>query len=764
MRLLGWIKPRAILRGLLRDLNPIRWVRAIRTIHIIAFGILAAFVVLRVFDPSPLQTLRLKVFDLYQQIEPRDPETKYPVRVIDLDEASLAAYGQWPWSRTLVAELVDKLTEYQTGPIGFDIVFAEPDRTSPGLIAGSLPGIDDETREALEQLPSNEEILAAAIARSGRVVLGQSTKSVPDPVELERISVKANFATKSTRGSQFTDARQTVLTFRGLVRNRPELEETAKGIGLFTIKPEQDGIVRRVPMIVAVGDNLYPSLTVEMLRVATGGPTIAVSLNHGGMVGVIVHKQFPIIPTDNLGRTWVHYTPHDPERFVSAKDVLEGAVPPELLAGHFVLIGTSAIGLQDIRSTPVDDAVPGVEIHAQLLETILAQSFLSRPGFVAGAELFALIFVGLLLIILVPILGPVWTLLLGGGVSVGLIGFSWWLYIDAGMLFDMFYGAIAAGILYATMTYMNYMNEEAQKRQVRSAFSHYMSPALVEQLAKDPSKLTLGGEMREMTLLFTDIRGFTPISELFDAEGLTSFINRFLTPMTEIILDRRGTIDKYMGDCIMAFWNAPLDDETHVANACRSALEMKERLVLLNDELEAQAKAEERRFIPIRIGTGLNTGECCVGNMGSDMRFDYSVLGDTVNLASRLEGQSKTYGADVVLGETTHSQVPEFATIELDLIQVKGKTVPVRVFSLLGDETMAQSAEFQTLAERHGEMMAAYRAQDWAVCRRKIGACRELDFLGKLDVLYKLYDERVADYEAAPPGDDWEGVFIATSK
>ena len=314
MRLLGWIKPMAILRGL----NPIRWVRAIRPIHMIAFAILGAFVVLRVFDPSPLQTLRLKVFDLYQQIEPRNPEAKYPVRVVDLDEASLAAYGQWPWSRNLVAQLVDQLTKYQTGPIGFDIVFAEPDRTSPGLIAGSLPGIDEATREALEKLPSNEEIMAAAIARSGRVALGQSTKSVPDPVEVNRVSVKANFATKSTRGSQFTDARQTVFTFAGMVRNRPELEEAAQGIGMFTIKPEQDGIVRRLPMVVAVGDTLYPSLTLEMLRVATGGPTIAASLDHGGMVGVIVHSQFPIIPTDNLGRTWVHYTSHDPDRFVSA--------------------------------------------------------------------------------------------------------------------------------------------------------------------------------------------------------------------------------------------------------------------------------------------------------------------------------------------------------------------------------------------------------------------------------------------------------------
>jgi adenylate cyclase len=314
------------------------------------------------------------------------------------------------------------------------------------------------------------------------------------------------------------------------------------------------------------------------------------------------------------------------------------------------------------------------------------------------------------------------------------------------------------------LTYLNYMREERERRRVRGAFSQYMSPALVEQLAEDPSKLKLGGEMRDMTLLFCDIRGFTTISEQFDAEGLTRFINRFLTPMTNIILERRGTIDKYMGDCIMAFWNAPLDDSDHARNGVRSALAMVEGVKQLNATLKAEAEAEKRKFVPINVGIGLNSGIVCVGNMGSDLRFDYSVLGDDVNLASRLEGQSKTYGTDNVIGENTRAKIADFACLQLDRIQVKGKTVPIDIYTVLGDETVAATPEFRALEERHKEMLTAYRAQDWPATRRKLAECRALDQGGRLKTLYDLYAERVETFASAPPGEQWDGVFIAKTK
>ena len=370
----------------------------------------------------------------------------------------------------------------------------------------------------------------------------------------------------------------------------------------------------------------------------------------------------------------------------------------------------------------------------------------------------------LLLVVLVPLVGAIWSLLVGCGVTAGLLGGSWYLYTQEKILLDAIYPAAAGFILYSVLTYMNYVREAAQRRQVRTAFAHYMSPALVEELARDPDRLTLGGEMRDMTLLFCDIRGFTAISELYksDPQGLTTLINQFLTPMTDVILERHGTIDKYMGDCIMAFWNAPLDDNEHAKHACASALIMVTAVRELNDKRETEAKESGVEFLPINIGIGLNSGDCCVGNMGSEQRFDYSVLGDDVNLASRLEGQSKTYGVTIVVGENTHARAPEFAAIELDLIAVKGKQDAVRIYGLLGDEEHKASEGFKNLESKHNEMLAAYRDQQWQRARELVADCRKLN--DQLGALYDLYDERITEHEANPPGADWDGVFRATTK
>ena len=726
--------------------------------HLIAIGVLGIFVVLRGFDPTPLQILRLKVFDFYQQIEPRET-TKQPVVIIDVDEESLAQFGQWPWPRTLIADLVRKLHMAGVPAIAFDAVFPESDRTSGSNVARTLPGIDAETAARLEALPSNDTAFASVI-RQGRVVLGQSTTPHPVGLEDQKRSVKANFAMKSVKG---VDPMDYMLNFPGLVRNIGELEEAAAGIGAFTLKPSIDGIIRQVPLVTRVGDVVYPALSIELLRVAVQKPTMAIKANRAGIESIVL-PSFGEIPTDQNAQIWVHYAPHSRDRYVSAADVLNGTVGQERLAGHLAFIGTSAVGLLDIKATPVDDAMPGVEVHAQLLESIFSKSYLVRPNWAIGAEIVAMVLVGLLLIGMVPFLGAVWTLILGATAVGALIGASWWLFTDLGMLLDMIYVAIGTFIVYVVLTYLNYVREERERHQVRGAFSRYMSPDLVAQLADDPSKLTLGGEMRDMTLLFADIRGFTTISEQFDAKGLTSFINRYLTPMTNVILERKGTIDKYMGDCIMAFWNAPLNDDDHAAHGVRSALAMLEESDQMNEALKAEAEAENRKYIPLRIGIGLNSGECCVGNMGSDMRFDYSVLGDSVNLASRLEGQSKTYGVDIVIGEATLKQVENFACLKLDRIQVKGKTVPVDIYCVLGDETVAETEDYQQLSERHKEMLNAYRMQDWRVMRRKITECRSTALGQKLDVLYDLYIERMNDYEANPPGENWDGVFVARSK
>ena len=737
------------------------WTAAIRSkgaIYAVAAALTVGMVLLRVWDPLPLQMLRFKTFDVYQRVEPRVP-APLPIVIVDLDDESLAAYGQWPWPRSLLADLVNNLMAMGAGVIGFDIVFSEPDRLSPDRVAEALRGIDDAARQALARLPANDTLFAQTIKRA-RVVLGQSMTSRP----------QATASTEKARKTQVAelggDPRPSIYAYLGMTRNLPELEAAAAGLGIFTIKPEIDGIVRRVPMIVRYGDDVYPTLALDMLRVATGQNAITVKSDRAGINSILI--QTPgggiTIPTDAAGRTWVNYAPHDRGRYVSAKDVLAGTAPASRFRGHFVFVGTSAIGLQDLRATPVADAMPGVEIHAQLLETILSDAYLYRPSYAITVELVVLIAMSVLMTVMIARVGAAWSLFAGGALVGILIAGSWYLYVERGVLLGVAYIAIGSFLLYSILTYLNYVREQAERRQVRTAFSQYMSPALVDRLAEHPEDLMLGGEMREMSMLFCDIRGFTGISELYksDPQGLTRLINRFLTPMTDLILARRGTIDKYMGDCIMAFWNAPLDDEDHARNACVSALAMIEGIKTLNQDLRDEADRDGKRFIPINIGIGINTGVCCVGNMGSSQRFDYSVLGDDVNLASRLEGQSKTYGVAIVIGENTLKKAGDVAAIELDLIKVKGKNEAVRIFALLGEDAADTGADFEDFNGFHGAMINAYRRQHWFQARQLIGECRRLN--GGLNALYDLYETRIGDYQENPPDRDWDGVYVATSK
>ena len=354
------------------------------------------------------------------------------------------------------------------------------------------------------------------------------------------------------------------------------------------------------------------------------------------------------------------------------------------------------------------------------------------------------------------------------------IATSWTLFKGELWLLDPIYPSLVVLLVYLAGSLLNFLRTEQEKRQVRTAFGQYLSPDLVEQLAENPDRLVLGGEMRDMTFLFCDIRGFTTISERFkkDPQGLTKLINSFLSPMTDLILARRGTIDKYMGDCIMAFWNAPLDDAEHASHACDSALAMFAALGALNESLETEADAAGRAHDEIKIGIGINSGECCVGNMGSHSRFDYSVLGDAVNLASRLEGQSKQYGVGIVIGQETVKVSPDSASLELDLIAVKGKTEAVHIYALLGGPQQRDSIAFHRLEEQHKKMLSAYRRANWSSALEHLGEARLLATqaldpafgTGNLDVLYALYRERIQHYIEAPPAAEWDGVFVATTK
>ncbi len=731
---------------------------------LLAFG-------LNYFDPYFIITgLRNQTFDLYQRIKPReyvDPATVAGVgiKLIDVDDESLARIGQWPWPRTYIADLIVRAANAGAYAIVFDVVFAEPDRTSPEqflALLGDNPELKNISR-LVGKLPNHDDVLADVMAQAN-VVTGFTLTEAKNDFEPVR---KSGF---SYAGD---DPRLFIPEFNGAVTNLSKLENAAAGNGSFNFITERDNIIRRVPLLVRKGDKLFPTLAMEALRIAQGASTFIVKSSGANMTesfgehtGISAIKVGRIeVPTTSTGQAWVHYTEDAPQRRIPAWQLFSDDFDPARIAGSILFVGPSAAGLKDLRATPLNPASAGVEVHIQILEQILLGHFLSRPDWAQGAETVFLISFGVFILFMLRRVSAVTCAAVAAGGIAFAVGASWYLYSNQQWLLDPIGPSIAVALMFISGTLINFLRTEAEKAQVRGAFSQYLSPALVEQLANDPSRLKLGGETREMTFLFCDVRGFTTISEEFkgNPQGLTSLINRFLTPMTDIILEHGGTIDKYMGDCIMAFWNAPLDVPDHSAKACRTSLEMNRELELLNQDLKAEAARENREYFPLKIGVGLNTGDCVVGNMGSEQRFDYSVLGDSVNLASRLESVSKNYGVTVVAGEETYQRVKEsFAFLELDLIAVKGKTEAVRIYGLMGGEAVRESADFRSLQEAQGRMLAAYRAQHWEEAGKLLEELRKRK--DGNPVLYDLYAERIAEFSANPPGAGWNGVHVATSK
>ena len=734
-----------------------RWfTRRVGYARLLCLVLLIGFAALRVADPAPVEEIRVRTFDAFQRIDPRT-KTIRPVTIVDIDDKSLEKLGQWPWPRTRIADLVTELTRLGAVVIAFDAVFSEPDRLNPAFAADTFRNLDPETRAKLRALPSNDQILADAI-KASRVVLGES--GLPEEITaLDKTLPVTGIAMLGEEPQRF------MFEFPGLLRNVPVLEHAASGRGLFTIKPERDGIVRRVPMIMQAQGQTMPSLTFEMLRVATGSGTILIKAEQAGIKSLGI-KGIQI-PTDHNGQLWVHYARNDASIYVPAVNVLEKSVAPDMIAGKLVLIGTSAVGLNDIKTTPVSRAMPGVEIHAQVLESTLTGDVISQPIYGIAVEFATALLFGLLVITFAPLFGPVTLVALGAAFASMLIGMSAYFYSQNRLLIDFTYPLMSTTAIYLTLIFSSFVREQAQRRQIRSAFGQYLSPALVEQLAQSPEKLVLGGEEREMTIMFSDMRGFTSISETYknDPQGLTSLMNSFLTPLTNAILNRKGTIDKYMGDAIMAFWNAPLDDKNHELNACEAALDMLERVDGLNQVREQEAKEEGRPFIPLNAGIGLNTGTCVVGNMGSDQRFDYSVFGDSVNLASRLEGQSKEYGFPIIVGSKTALAVKDrFAILELDFIMVKGKKEPEVIYAIAGRQDTALSGRFQRLRNLTIEMLSCYRNRDWEGALAAIARGRKTDEANSLELLYDLYEARIRGYLENPPPQDWNGAFALLTK
>ena len=781
--------------------------RLIVTILSIVAAILLGLV--RISDPEFVQVLRLKYFDQLQIKYPRTTEGQTYSVIVDIDEKSLREIGQWPWPRTVLADLFNKSKDAGMLVLGLDVLFAEKDRTSPELIANDVKNRNPEIANLLKKLPSNESLAMEAMKKFP-VVIGHSGLDVTgdaDRDDIKDTSVKV-FLGKNQKPKDW------LISYPGLLANVTEFESAASGAGTVSVAEEPDGIIRRVPLISNVAGTVRPTLGLDMIRVAFKGNSIATRTGINGLEEIIIQTKSignAAIPTDENGRVWIYYGESDSAKkeksryYVSAVDIINGNVGKERLSGKLGILGTSATGLKDIRPTPVEDRMPGVEIHANLIDTVISAilfytsnknansvynsslkkgmseedaikeknkvkikgaPFLKSGSNMKFYESLFTILLGLFITIFALRFGP----LVNISLLVVIIGAAFYIsikmFLEDKTLFDPTFAGFSTFIIYFGNTFANYLRDANEKKQIRGAFSQYLSPALVEQLADDPEKLVLGGETKKMTFLFCDVRGFTTISESFkaDPQGLTKLINRFLTPLTNEIINENGTIDKYMGDCIMAFWNAPIDVEGHEKMACDATLKMHQAMAELNKIREDEAKAENKKFLELKIGIGLNTGGCVVGNMGSDQRFDYSVLGDSVNLASRLEGQSKSYGVKTVIGPETNESVKDsYATLQLDMIAVKGKKEAVTIFTLVGDSNFKDSSEFKNLEKSHIKILDYYFSQKWQECLNEIETAKILCNT-LMSEYYEIMSKRINEFKKSPPPNNWDGVYVATSK
>lgn len=711
------------------------------------------------------------VFDHYQRVKPREYKPNdAPVRIIEIDDESIEKLGQWPWPRSQMAKLHDRLNQAGAGVISYDIVFSEKDRTSPENI---LEVLKDNPRAGsdfsnIENLVSHDRQFAVSLSESN-TVLGFFTVT-------EENKLRPEMSGRFSWGG--APLEYVVSNFNGSIPPIPELEAQANGIGFVTILPPADGIIRSAPMIYRIGDDSYRSLSLESLRSAIGAGVVMMRMSDGtgeANVGAdpenVEISQMDIgdftFPTQPDGSVRIYYTAHqDGARIIPAWQILSDDTPIESwvdkVAGHIVYIGAGAIGLKDIRSTPIRENEIGAMIHAQVTEQIITGDHLIRPYYVRWIELALLLACGLFLSFVLPRVKAYWGAIVSALLAGAVYYYSWHAFSANQTLISPVYPLLAILTIYVLMTIASYYLTEKDRSQIRSAFSMYLSPAMVKRVSNDPSLLTLGGEERNMTVLFLDVRSFSRISENMEPEEITTFLNIFLTPMTNILQKGGATIDKYIGDAIVAFWNAPLDDPEHEKNAALTVAKMNDELARLNEKYMAQDEVKWPESVS--VGIGLNTGVCCVGNLGSEQRFSYSMIGDAANLASRIEGLTKQYKLSVLIGESTARALDGFAVLEADQIQVVGRETPERIFYLAGDETVAGGADFTKLSKHHTKFLEAYRVQDWKTALGEIKTLQPLAepiaFAGYYDVMA----ERIAGYQKSPPPKDWGGIFKATSK
>lgn len=732
----------------------------------------ASAVVLGMFPSTVVTHIDQFFYDLRMRAQPARPDPR--IVIVDIDEKSLDQIGRWPWSRNIVAHLLTNLSErYKAKAIGFDIIFAEPD-TSSGYATlerlaqnelKSMPQLKQRLQSLKPELDYDGK-LAAAI-KDKPVVLGYLFSNEPQSVS-KGVLPEPAFTTADLGGRQVD-----ILKWSSYTANLPSLQAVAATAGFFNPVLDDDGVVRAVPLVAKVGGNYYESLAIATARTALGANSVRpVFLHADALMSDDALRQYgaiealaldgPLntieIPVERRLTTLVRYGSSGGAnasnfRYLSAIDVINGKVPLDILENKIVLIGTTVPGLYDLRATPVSPNYPGVEIHANVIASILDGNFLHRPDFSSGYDLLQILAVGLLLGFFLPTLGPLLSLLLATMTVGAVMGVNLWLYNSASLVLPMATALLLIGLLFIGNLGWSYLFEYRNRRAMVGLFGEYVAPELVAEMAANPKKYSMEGESRELTVMFSDVRGFTSISESLKPNELREYINAYLTAMSEDIRGNRGTLDKYIGDAVMAFWGAPLPLPQHASLAVATALKMQRSVIALN------AECIKRNWPPLRIGVGVNTGIMRVGDMGSKIRRAYTVMGDAVNLGSRLESITKIYGVGIIVGILTRDAAPEYAYRELDRVRVKGKNEPVPIFEPLGLGTELDQNVRDLLQQWH-ETLAMIRAQNWNEAEQKL---RELQAQSPHG-LYELYLRRIANYRITPLPPDWDGVTVFDSK
>jgi adenylate cyclase len=693
------------------------------------------------------------------------PETRDDrIVIVEIDEKSLAAEGRWPWPRDKVAHLVDQLFgHYGVALVGFDVVFAEPEEVSALTLLdelGDAAGDDPALRQRYDQLrPSYDHDAALARSFEGRnVVLGvfftderdgdgaQTAGAAPVPL--------------FPRGS-FTGRNIPFVKASGYAANLAELQARAFATGHLQSLPDSDGSVRRVQMLYEFDANHYEALSMSVARNVLGVRNVVPGYPGESRAGRSYSELEWLelganrVPVDARVSALVPFRGRKGSfPYVSATDVISGAAPAGVLAGKIVLVGATAAGLLDLRATPVQANYPGVEIHANMIAGILDGTIKENPAYTLGAEFLLVMASGLLMALLLPVLSPIWAALMTLVLLAGIVASNLFVWHYGNFVFPLSTSVLTILALFLFNMWYAYFFEARGKRQLAGLFGEYVPPELVEEMSQHPESFTLESQNRELTVLFSDVRDFTSISEGLGAAELSKLMNEYLSAMTRVIYDHRGTVDKYIGDAIMAFWGAPIDDRDHARNALYAALGMLSQVRILSKDFR------QRGWPELHIGIGINTGDMNVGNMGSRYRRAYTVLGDGVNLGSRLEGLTKTYGVSLIVSRSTRDAVPELTYRELDRVRVKGRDKAVSIYEPLGPRDDLDDKVRDELA-LYREALKLYRTQKWELA--------ELQFvnLGKRApkrVLYKLYVERISHFRRHPPPPDWDGVYTHLQK